>query len=1072
MRGFAVSMLLTFSVLGGSARDLTRYVLVLNDPPASAAGTRAAIAAARLRNIEAHAPVRSWLEARNFPITAETHVLLNAIYVASDTARAAQLRTAPGVRYVARVPRYHRSLDRAIQLINVPAAWNAQGGASHAGAGIRIAIIDTGIESTHAAFQDASLTPPAGFPACSIAQLPFAALDCTQFTSHKIIVARSYVPMIAAGYGAVPAATSRPDDYTPRDHVGHGTAVAMAVAGETNTGPSDTITGVAPKAFLGSYKVFGSPGVNDFTSADAIVAALEDAFYNDQMDIAVLSLGAPALFSTQDSGSNCGVSANTPCDPEAVAVQNAVNAGMLVIAAAGNEGANGSSAPTLATIDSPADAAGAIAVGATSSSHNWANPFTVVGLGTFHALTGGGPVPAAAFATGLADAANAGDSQACNTLTPGSLTGFFALVERGTCTFLTKVLNLQAAGAAGAIITNDDGDDSLLTPGGLNGVTTIPAALIGYDDGQTIRNYLQTTAGVRASLSPVLQPFDVTTGNQVSSFSSRGPALGSGAIKPDIAAVGDNLYLAAQTYDPFGELYSATGFVVSQGTSFSTPQIAGVAALVKQNNPKLTAAQIKSALMNTATQDVADNGTVASVLAVGAGKADALSAVSSNLAAAPASASFGILTSTSLPLNQAIQLTNTGPATLNLSIAINRRTAETTAHTSIDHPTITLPAGQTTTLNLSLTGTLPAPGIYEGFVTIQGAAAALQIPYLYVVGDGVPWNIVPLVGNNDDGTVGQGTASGAIILQLTDQYGAPVANAPVTFTAIAGGGSLQYVDATTNNYGLAGAEPVLGPVPGQNSFIAISGGLATEFDSTARPQPTISAGGVVDAASFVSGRGVAPGSYAAIFGSSLSDITQVASTPYLPVAIGDVSVSFDSATTSAPGHLYFATPGQINVQVPWELQGQTTVQTKVSVEDSSGNLYTLPLAKYSPGIFQIQVGGGTYAAARDENFNVIGPSNPALQGHAIQIYCNGLGPVNNQPASGDPSPISPLASTVATPTVTIGGQNATVLFSGLTPTTVGLYQLNVTVPNTGAGVKPVIVSIGGVSGTASNVVVQ
>jgi hypothetical protein len=163
MRGFAVSMLLIFSVLGGSARDLTRYVLVLNDPPASAAGTRAAIAAARLRNIEAHAPVRSWLEARNFPITAETHVLLNAIYVASDTARAAQLRTAPGVRYVARVPRYHRSLDRAIQLINVPAAWNAQGGASHAGAGIRIAIIDTGIESTHAAFQDASLTPPRRF---------------------------------------------------------------------------------------------------------------------------------------------------------------------------------------------------------------------------------------------------------------------------------------------------------------------------------------------------------------------------------------------------------------------------------------------------------------------------------------------------------------------------------------------------------------------------------------------------------------------------------------------------------------------------------------------------------------------------------------------------------------------------------------------------------------------------------------------------------------------------------------------------------------------------------------------
>ncbi len=721
MHRITVLLLLLTTTSCAFARDLTRYVLVLTDPPASAAGDRTAMAAARLHNIDAHALVRSWLNTRNFHITAETHVLLNAIFVTADTAQASQLRAAPGVRYVARVPRYHRNLDRAIQLINVPEAWNILGGASNAGAGIRIAIIDTGIQSTLPAFQDPALTPPANFPVCSIAQLPFATLDCTQYTNNKIIAARSYVPMIAAGYGTVPAADSRPDDYTPRDHVGHGTAVAMAAAGISNSGPSDTITGVAPKAYLGSYKVFGSPGVNDFTSADAIVAALEDAFYNDQMDIAVLSLGAPALFAPQDSGSSCGASANTPCDPEAVAVQNAVNAGMLVIAAAGNEGANGSSAPTLATIDSPADAPGAIAVGSTTNSHNWANPLTVSGLGIFHSLAGAGPAPVASFNAPLADAVTAGDSQACSPLTPGALSGVFALVERGTCDFVTKVQNLQAAGAVAAIITNSDGDDSLLTPGGLNGLTTIPAALIGYDDGQTIRNFLQTSPTATASLSPVLQPFDVTTGNQVSLFSSRGPAIGSGAIKPDIVAVGDNLYLTGQTYDPNGELYSPTGYLVSQGTSFSTPQIAGVAALIKQQKPKLTAAQISSALLNTATQDITYSTATASVLAVGAGKASAAAALSSNLAASPASASFGILTAASLPLNQAIQLTNTGAGTLTLSVALNRRTAENNAHTSIDHPSITLPPGQSTTLNLTLTGTLPTAGIYEGFVTVQGA---------------------------------------------------------------------------------------------------------------------------------------------------------------------------------------------------------------------------------------------------------------------------------------------------------------------------------------------------------------
>jgi hypothetical protein len=120
-----------------------------------------------------------------------------------------------------------------------------------------------------------------------------------------VIVARSYVPILNSG----DPATSTPDDYSPRDRIGHGTATAMAAGGEANTGPSDTITGVAPKAFLGSYKVFGSPGVNDFTSGDAVIEAIEDAF-KDGMDIVSLSLGGTALSGPQDSGSQCGAS---PC---------------------------------------------------------------------------------------------------------------------------------------------------------------------------------------------------------------------------------------------------------------------------------------------------------------------------------------------------------------------------------------------------------------------------------------------------------------------------------------------------------------------------------------------------------------------------------------------------------------------------------------------------------------------------------------------------------------------------------------------------------------------------------------
>src|SRR5262249_43164757 len=145
-----------------------------------------------------------------------------------------------------------RHLDQAIQLVGVPDAWNTLGGPPNAGAGVKIGIIDTGIDQTHAAFQDPALTTPDGYPKGD-----------TNFTNNKVIVARSYMDRLIAG-DETPE-YDRPDDTSPRDPSGHGTAVAMIAAGETNTGPLAAITGIAPKAWLGSYKVFGTPGVNDYS---------------------------------------------------------------------------------------------------------------------------------------------------------------------------------------------------------------------------------------------------------------------------------------------------------------------------------------------------------------------------------------------------------------------------------------------------------------------------------------------------------------------------------------------------------------------------------------------------------------------------------------------------------------------------------------------------------------------------------------------------------------------------------------------------------------------------------------
>jgi minor extracellular serine protease Vpr len=109
-------------------------------------------------------------------------------------------------------------------------------------------------------------------------------------------VARSYVSMLE---NSGDPTISTPDDLSPRDRQGHGTAIAMIAAGVQNTGPLGTITGVAPKAFLGNYKVFGSPGVTEYTYRSVWIQALTDAV-KDRMDIVTLSLGEgdPALCAT------------------------------------------------------------------------------------------------------------------------------------------------------------------------------------------------------------------------------------------------------------------------------------------------------------------------------------------------------------------------------------------------------------------------------------------------------------------------------------------------------------------------------------------------------------------------------------------------------------------------------------------------------------------------------------------------------------------------------------------------------------------------------------------------------
>lgn len=1058
----ALFLSVLFSIQVFATRTYNRYALVLEDAPVSAVSGRGVSLEAEAQRSSiglAQAHLRAELESRKIGVTGSVQTLVNAIFVQATPDRLPELRSLPGVIRVELMPRVHRNLDRAVQLVNAPAAWNLLGGIPNAGLGVKIGIVDTGIDQTHPAFQDA-LPALAGYPVCQAA-------DCA-FTNSKVIVARSYIKQLSAGTQPDPAQDSRPDDNSPRDRVGHGTAVAMIAAGYTNSGPAATITGMAPKAYLGSYKVFGSPGVNDFTSGDVLIQALEDA-YNDGMNIVSLSLGSPALSGPLDRGSVCGADPGTACDLEAQAAETAISKGMSVIASAGNEGDTGNRLPTLATIDSPGYSPNVIAVGATTNSHTFVNSVRINGSGVpsnlqrINAALGDGPLPNGVLTAPLRDAVSVGNADACSALPANSLSGAIALVLRGNCNFSAKVAILQTAGAVGVIFIDQAGAGSLTPPGGLSG-TTIPSVLIGNSDGAALRSYASSHSGATASLDPGLAEVDIQPFNTVADFSSRGPATGATGIKPDLVAVGTDLYLAAERFDPQGEPYSPDGYTVSQGTSFSAPMVAGAAALVKQKNPSFNAAQVKSALVNTASSDVTDNGSAARVNAVGAGKLDTLAAITANVSVAPTSVLFGPLKSGGSPANRQLQITNGGSSAVNLSLTITRRDNDSNGRIGIDRPNLALAPGQTGAVTVMLSGSLPSPGSYEGAINIAGGATPLHVPFLYLVGDGVPYGIIPLVGDGDDGTVNQDTAEGFVALKLIDRYGVPVSGAAVRFRA-SNGATVKNADANTDVNGIGSAEAVLGPTPGGYVFTGQAGGLSVQFTDTARLQPTPASNGVVNAASFQQGSGIAPGSYISIFGTGLSDDSNAASTSPLPLSLDGVSVSFDvpSAGLSVPGRLYYVSPGQVNVEVPWELQGQSSVQIKVSVSDSSGQVVTVPVVNAAPALF----------AEVDANGALLSAGNPARRGQTIVLYANGLGPVSNQPGTGDPAPSSPPSQTTSLPAVTIGGAPASVQFSGLAPNFSGLYQINVLVPaNAPTGVQPIVVTMNGTASPAVRVPVQ
>jgi len=1132
-----------------------RYVVVLNDPPVSArfpgrADIESAAADYR-RQIQARqAAVASELAGRHILVTSRVSHLLNALFVSAPGHSIDELSAIPGVKSVTPMRRTKAMLNRAVPLMDTQTAWNAVGGQSNAGKGIKIAVLDSGIDLTNPAFQDPSLTAPSGFPLCS--GFPGSSSSCSSYTNTKVIVARSYMQLLGAGTNpANPAANSAPDDPFPHDRFGHGTATSMIVAGETITAPAVstsgsaiTMVGMAPKAYIGVYKIAGTFGyANDETEIQALNDAVKDG-----MDVIFMPYGALAF-------SGCTPSACTG-DPVASAFERAATtarpAGSLastipipvIVVAAGNDGADGYldgyNYPSFNTISSPSNAPDVISVGATTNSHimqpnvSVPAPNAPSNLKNIVALEGDSyffPSVYGANTAPLVDVSKIGDPTACSALPAGSLTNSFALIVNSACGFDTPAFNAQNAGAVGFVYIMPAGTavapfDYLSAPSGIQEYG--PSVSISTGDGQNLKNYIDQNAGQQVTIDLGGQELDVSalsqfsisagydalTANMVAGYSSFGPTP-DGQLKPDIVATGGwdpsdgfygGFYVPTQTFDAYdSELYSANGFMTADGTSFSSALVAGAAALAVQAHPGLRGTQVRSLIVNSSAQTVATDDSSPAVPVdaqwIGAGLLDAGAATGATATAEPATISFGILQSSSLSIQKTVTVTNIASSSVTLTPKVsccteNGGTGSLGATVAASLSSGTLAAGGNATLTVTLSGSLPAAGEYSGSIALQGSS--LHIPFMLLVGAGTAYNIEPNFtpgGTFLEGPPGMDTGGTMPYLQVTDPFGVPVANAPVTFTASATGtltmnsvsghpacspsSSTSSITCPTDQYGWAWMDVVLGSTPGQPAINYSAGGFGGLFYANIQTPPAILAGGVADAASYQTT--LVPGSYAAIFGSNFTNANFPISQPSFleqcpagpcvyPISFDYVTVSLDVPNATYPGFPYFVSQGQVNMIVPWELEGQTSAQVKVSWDgDLYSNVATVPIAAYNPAFFQ---SCNNFACALDyPNYNLITTGNPAKRGNYIQLYANGLGPVTNPPGDGVAALASPLSETTTAPVVTIGGAvvpAGDVTFSGLAPGYPALYQVNIKVPTTAqTGNVPITIQIGGVTSPSS-----
>ncbi|MFE7599527.1 S8 family serine peptidase [Streptomyces sp. NPDC057494] len=606
-------------------------------------------------------------------------LLVNAVAMTVPASETARLAALPGVVAVRPDTRIQVRTDISVPLTGAPEVWKREdpAGVKATGKGTVVAVLDSGVDYGHPDLGG-------GFG-----------------KGHKVV-------------GGFDFANGDDD---PMDDNGHGTHVAGIIAGKAVR--KGGVTGMAPDARLLAYKVIGADGSGYTSDIIAGIEAAADPANPQRADVINMSLG----------GTGDGT------DPLGRAATAAVRAGVVVVAAAGNDG------PGSGTVDTPASADGVIAVGASTSGLRIPSAYLAGKepelIQTYRGVLSANP-PREPVTAPLVDvgAGTAEDWKRVGDVR-GKILRADILVAPSTDVLSQSDIDwareAEERGALAVLGGLPAGGGPVLaaTPGTV-GATTTPArpdltrtaasgdslrmdrlVVMGIDTTQYAQLSRELAAG---KVSVTLRGTDST--DQIASFSARGPGTGFG-LKPDLVAPGVEIRSTIPT-----SMY-APGVYRMSGTSMASPHVAGAAALLRQLRPDQDPDEIRSALVGTAKQ-LAGTGPTAQ----GNGRLDVAAAASATLSASPTTLSFGLADLADRTVGGTAQVRLANPGRTPLTVTLS-----STGPTAVSPPRVTVPAEGSATVDVTLRAGRPATDTeISGRITATPVRGpALRVPYLLVV---------------------------------------------------------------------------------------------------------------------------------------------------------------------------------------------------------------------------------------------------------------------------------------------------------------------------------------------------